>query len=166
MATGWDYNDDENADGPIRCDATNGGVSPGGQIALIMVGLVLLCVATFFWQRRRMQQKKEEDEKEHAKNPNKGLNEVIHAVPPMERLKDRVQGMGKDGFDNLQTVHLGESSPLPLPKTRPANGYHPAGAGIHDFMGTCTISTISQNPRYKGNAKDTFQDHAIPKYVK
>ena len=32
---------------------------------------------------------------------------------------------------------------------RPANGYHPAGKGIHDFMGTCTIGTISQHPGYK-----------------
>ena len=50
--------------------------------------------------------------------------------------------MGRDGFDNLQTVNLGEMSPLPQPKNRPGGGYHPAGAGIHDFMGTCTIGKL------------------------
>ena len=56
-------------------------------------------------------------------------------------------GMGRDGFDNLQTVSLAETSPLPQPKNRPGGGYHPAGGGIHDFMGTCTIGTVSQNPK-------------------
>ena len=59
----------------------------------------------------------------------------------------RTHGMGRDGFDNLQTVGLGECTPLPQPKNRPSGGYHPAGAGIHDFMGTCTIGTVSQNPK-------------------
>lgn len=59
----------------------------------------------------------------------------------------RTHGMGRDGFDNLQTVSLGECTPLPQPKNRPSGGYHPAGAGIHDFMGTCTIGTVSQNPK-------------------
>ena len=56
-------------------------------------------------------------------------------------------GMGRDGYDNLQTVSLAETSPLPQPKNRPGGGYHPAGGGIHDFMGTCTIGTVSQNPK-------------------
>lgn len=55
--------------------------------------------------------------------------------------------MGRDGFDNLQTVNLGEMTPLPQPRNRPGGGYHPAGRGIHDFMGTCTIGTVSQNPK-------------------
>ena len=61
---------------------------------------------------------------------------------------NRTIGMGRDGFDNLQTVGLGECTPLPQPKNRPSGGYHPAGAGIHDFMGTCTIGTVSQHPKF------------------
>ena len=38
-----------------RCDATSGGLSPAIQIALICIGLVLLCVATFLYQRFRRQ---------------------------------------------------------------------------------------------------------------
>lgn len=48
---------------------------------------------------------------------------------------------------NLIQVGLGECTPLPQPKNRPSGGYHPAGAGIHDFMGTCTIGTVSQHPK-------------------
>ena len=33
------------------CDATQGGLSPGGQIALVLLGLGLLCVGTFLWQK-------------------------------------------------------------------------------------------------------------------
>jgi hypothetical protein len=40
---------------------------------------------------------------------------------------DRTFGMGREGFDNLQAVNLGEISPLPQPKNRPGKGYHPAG---------------------------------------
>ena len=47
----------------------------------------------------------------------------------------------------LFQVGLGECTPLPQPKNRPSGGYHPAGAGIHDFMGTCTIGTVSQHPK-------------------
>ena len=68
--------------------------------------------------------------------------------------REKTYGMGRDGFDNLQTVHIGETSPLPQPKSRPGGGYHPAGQGIHDFMGTCTIGTVSQNPKLGGFNED------------
>ena len=46
LPTGWSH---ESA----SCDATNGGLTPGAQMALIIVGLLLLCGATFLWQRYR-----------------------------------------------------------------------------------------------------------------
>lgn len=73
--------------------------------------------------------------------------EVKYAGQETNYDTSRTHGMGRDGFDNLQTVSLGETTPLPQPKNRPSGGYHPAGAGIHDFMGTCTIGTVSQNPK-------------------
>lgn len=41
---GWDVE-------ASSCDATNGGLSPGGQIAIIILCLGLLCLGTFLWQR-------------------------------------------------------------------------------------------------------------------
>jgi len=128
LPTGWSH---ESA----SCDATNGGLTPGAQMALIVVGLFLLCGATFLWQRYR------------KKDPNTTKHEVKYAGQVTDFDVTRTHGMGRDGFDNLQTVGLGECTPLPQPKNRPREGYHPAGAGIHDFMGTCTIGTVSQNPK-------------------
>ena len=130
LANGWDAEE-------AKCDATKGGLSPGAQIALIILCLGALCVGTFLWQRW----KRSRAPKEGAVNQPKYAGDV----PDFNR--ERAFGMGKDGFDNLQTVGLGELSPLPQPKCRPGGGYHPAGKGIHDFMGTCTIGTVSQNPK-------------------
>ncbi|CAG5102897.1 Oidioi.mRNA.OKI2018_I69.chr1.g517.t1.cds [Oikopleura dioica] len=129
LPSGWDAD-------IARCDATSGGLSPGTQVALICVGLILLCVATFLYQRFR----KQKIEENTAKNQTMGHTNA--SFDP-----DRTYGMGREGFDNLQAVNAGEISPLPQPKNRPGKGYHPAGQGIHDFMGTCTIGTVSQNPK-------------------
>jgi hypothetical protein len=132
LQSGWDTDVDRST-----CDATKGGLGPVGQIMLIVVFLVLLSLGTFAWQKYRRSQVKPEDA---AAGP-----KYAGDVPAFNREKS--YGMGRDGFDNLQTVNLGEMSPLPQPKNRPGGGYHPAGAGIHDFMGTCTIGTVSQNPK-------------------
>lgn len=127
---GWDVE-------ASSCDATNGGLSPGGQIAIIILCLGLLCLGTFLWQRYKRSKAPVAD----AANAPKYAGDV----PDFD--KDLTFGMGRDGFDNLQTVNLGEMTPLPQPRNRPGGGYHPAGRGIHDFMGTCTIGTVSQNPK-------------------
>jgi len=139
LATGWDVD-------AASCDATKGGLSPGAQIALIVACLALLCLITFLWQRYK-----------RSKAPKENIAQPKYAgdVPNFDR--DKTFGMGRDGFDNLQTVNLGEMTPLPQPKNRPGGGYHPAGTGIHDFMGTCTIGTVSQNPKlgdWKENPKN------------
>ena len=111
---------------------------------LIVVFLVLLSLGTFAWQKYRRSQVKPEDAGKIKKFA-ASRDFIFKAagpkyagdVPAFNREKS--YGMGRDGFDNLQTVNLGEMSPLPQPKNRPGGGYHPAGAGIHDFMGTCTI---------------------------
>ena len=41
---GWSHQE-------ASCDATNGGLTPGAQIALIIFALAILCAATFFWQK-------------------------------------------------------------------------------------------------------------------
>lgn len=125
---GWSHQE-------ASCDATNGGLPPGAQIALIIVALAILCAGTFAWQ------------KYYRKTDSTPKHEVKYAGQVTAYDPSRTHGMGRDGFDNLQTVSLGECTPLPQPKNRPSGGYHPAGAGIHDFMGTCTIGTVSQNPK-------------------
>jgi hypothetical protein len=117
---GWDYAE-------ATCDATNGNIRPGGQIAFILLGLVLLCVGTFLWHRHRSKQTEDEEKQ----NPDK--KQAVIDIPK------QYQDMSKLG----PQVYT-QSSPLPEPKKRPANGYHPAGKGIHNFMGTTTIGTISQ----------------------
>lgn len=52
LENGWDAQ-------ASTCDATSGGVSPGGQIAMIVAGLALLCLGTFLYQRYRMKKKGE-----------------------------------------------------------------------------------------------------------
>lgn len=130
---GWDA---ESA----TCDASARGLTPGAQMVLILVGLGALSGGTFFYQKWK---KGQEDDKPQMP--------VVAGGNQPEKDFDlsKVAGYGRDGCDNLQTCALNEHSPLPQPKTRPANGYHPAGKGIHDFMGTCTIGTISQHPNYK-----------------
>jgi len=134
LPTGWSH---ESA----SCDATNGSLPPGAQIALIVVVLGLLCGGTFAWQKYKAKTKAAEE----AAGPPR--DKVKYAGQVTDFDVTRTYGMGRDGFDNLQTVGLGECTPLPQPKNRPSGGYHPAGAGIHDFMGTCTIGTVSQHPK-------------------
>ena len=43
-ADGWSHE-------TASCDATNGGLTPGAQVVLIVVGLGLLCGGTFLWQK-------------------------------------------------------------------------------------------------------------------
>ena len=43
------------------CDATNGSLPPGAQIALIVVVLGLLCGGTFAWQKYKQRQAPAED---------------------------------------------------------------------------------------------------------
>lgn len=130
---GWDVEE-------ASCDATKGGLGPGAQIGLIVVCLALLCGGTFLWQRYK-KQKEAESGKDGGHQP-----KYAGDVPDFN--KELSFGMGRDGFDNLQTVGLGELTPLPQPKNRPGGGYHPAGPGIHDFMGTCTLGTVSQHPKH------------------
>jgi len=108
LADGWDVDVSRS-----RCDATAGSVSPGGQIALIVLGLALLCVGTFLYQRYRRNQK------DQKVTPEKNPVQSMHAEFVSHETFDRncVRGMGKDGLDNLQTVKLNEMSPLPLPRT-------------------------------------------------
>jgi len=60
--------------------------------------------------------------------------------------------MGKEGFDNLQTVNAGEISPLPQPKNRPGKGYHPAGQ-VENFQSYKVELTLG-NSRLHGNVHD------------
>jgi len=98
------------------CDATNGSLPPGAQIALIVVVLGLLCGGTFAWQKYKQRQAPAED----------AGTKVKYAGQVTDFDVTRTHGMGRDGFDNLQTVGLGECTPLPQPKNRPSGGYHPA----------------------------------------
>ena len=41
---GWSHQE-------ASCDATNGGLPPGAQIAIIMIALGILCAGTFAWQK-------------------------------------------------------------------------------------------------------------------
>ena len=43
-SAGWSHQE-------ASCDATNSGIAPGTQIALIMIALGMLCAGTFFWQK-------------------------------------------------------------------------------------------------------------------
>jgi len=127
--SGWDTELDM-----ATCDATKGGLGPAAQIGLILFVLACLCGGTFLYQKFMKKNEVDSSQPKFAGD-----------VPEWDR--ERTVGMGKDGFDNLQTLELGSWTPLPHPKNRPEKGYHPAGAGIHDFMGTCTIGTVSQNPK-------------------
>merc|ERR1711990_910810 len=106
LNTGWDH---ESA----TCDATAKGLPPGGQIAMIMLALLVLCGGTFLYQRWRKQQE-DKNNPEKDKNVN-DINNVPHPEKNFDR--NRVQGMGRDGCDNLQTCAMNEHSPLPQPKT-------------------------------------------------
>ncbi|CBY20278.1 unnamed protein product [Oikopleura dioica] len=131
LSSGWDF-----ADSP-KCDATAGGVNPAGQIGLILFVLVALSVGTFLYQRHRRNKEDKDPQSKEAKTTDGNTDHKYFD-------KKTVVGMGKDGLDNLQTLKANALSPLPQPRSRPAGGYHPAGKGIHDFMGTCTIGTISE----------------------
>ena len=41
---GWSHQE-------ASCDANNGGIPPGAQIAIIMIALGMLCAGTFAWQK-------------------------------------------------------------------------------------------------------------------
>ena len=116
-----------------------------------MIALAILCAGTLVWQkyyRKNDPPRKFLISRELTpERPFSAKHEVKYAGQVTAYDPSRTHGMGRDGFDNLQTVSLGECTPLPQPKNRPSGGYHPAGAGIHDFMGTCTIGTVSQNPK-------------------
>lgn len=108
LPTGWSH---ESA----SCDATNGSLPPGAQIALIVVVLGLLCGGTFAWQKYKARK-----EAADAANgpPRKFLGclirywhwflfageKVKYAGQVTDFDTSRTYGMGRDGFDNLQTV--------------------------------------------------------------
>jgi hypothetical protein len=83
---------------------------------MIMIGLSILCGATFFYQKYRM--KKAAEDKLTNGHKEKNTVDIKTQYAEHENFDKRnVMGMGKDGLDNLQTVKLSEMSPLPLPRT-------------------------------------------------
>jgi len=71
LETGWDVEQSS-------CDATKGGLSPGGQIGLIVACLAMLCISTFAWQRYKKK-------KEPAKGTRcKFLDEILLFVQNLD----------------------------------------------------------------------------------
>ena len=72
---------------------------------------------------------------------NRFLNDFLTIIFQEKNFdRNRVQGMGRDGCDNLQTCAMNEHSPLPQPKT----------GGVT----TATASTVVKETKAKTRSRD------------